>query len=100
MVTLAFPSQPEALISRFVRILNHVERVHLRNRLSGELKGDVAKIQCCSSAASWRALMKLCGEKLTSLVSTACGYSSQAALFNQVQEPLLLIELTRLEKEV
>ena len=26
----------------FVTVLNHVERVHLRNRLLGELKGDVA----------------------------------------------------------
>jgi len=33
---------------QLVKILNHVERVHLQNRLKGELKGDVAKIWCCS----------------------------------------------------
>jgi len=32
----------------FVRVLNYVEQVHLQNQLKGELKGDVAKIWCCS----------------------------------------------------
>jgi len=38
-------------IRKFATILDRVEQVHLQNRLLGELKGDVAKIWCCSR---WR----------------------------------------------
>jgi hypothetical protein len=44
-----FPSLRQKLYApTFVTVLNHMERVHLRNRLLGEFKGDVAKIWCCS----------------------------------------------------
>jgi len=36
-----FP-KAEALTPGFVKIVGHVERVHLQNLLKGELKGDVA----------------------------------------------------------
>jgi hypothetical protein len=44
----AFSPKAKALTPGFVKIVGHVERVHLQNRLLGELKGDVAKIWCCS----------------------------------------------------
>jgi len=47
-VPIAFSPKAEALTPGFVRIVGHVEQVHLQNRLKGELTGDVAKIWCCS----------------------------------------------------
>ena len=44
--SLSFPA--EALTPGFVKIVGHVEQVHLQNQLKGELTGDVAKIWCCS----------------------------------------------------
>jgi hypothetical protein len=50
-MTIAFFPKAEALTPGFVKIVGHVEQVHLQNRLKGELTGDVAKIWCCSQ---WR----------------------------------------------
>jgi len=51
-MTIAFFPKAEALTPGFViKIVGHVERVHLQNLLKGELTGDVAKIWCCSQ---WR----------------------------------------------
>ncbi len=47
-VPIAFFPKAEALTPGFVKIVGHVEQVHLQNRLKGELTGDVAKIWCCS----------------------------------------------------
>jgi hypothetical protein len=41
-VPIAFFPKAEALNPEFVKIVGHVERVHLQNRLKGELTGDVA----------------------------------------------------------
>jgi hypothetical protein len=41
-MTIAFFPKAEALTPGFVTILDRVERVHLQNRLKGELTGDVA----------------------------------------------------------
>jgi hypothetical protein len=41
-VPRVFSPKAEALTPGFVKILNHVERVHLQNLLKGELTGDVA----------------------------------------------------------
>jgi hypothetical protein len=48
---IAFFPKAEALTPGFVKIVGHVERVHLQNRLKGELTDNVAKIWCCSQ---WR----------------------------------------------
>ncbi|MEG4202711.1 hypothetical protein QUA20_02090 [Microcoleus sp. Pol7_A1] len=51
-VPIAFFPKAEALTPGFVvTILDRVERVHLQNRLKGELTDNVAKIWCCSQ---WR----------------------------------------------
>jgi hypothetical protein len=51
-MTVAFFPEAEALTPGFaVKIVDRVERVHLQNRLKGELTGDVAKIWCGSQ---WR----------------------------------------------
>lgn len=48
-VPVAFFPKTEALTPGFVvRIVGHVERVHLQNLLKGELTDNVAKIRCCS----------------------------------------------------
>jgi hypothetical protein len=51
-VPIAFFPKAEALTPGFVKIVGHVEQVHLQNRLKGELTGDVAKIWCCSSVVN------------------------------------------------
>jgi hypothetical protein len=48
---IAFFPKAEALTPGFVTILDRVERVHLQNRLKGELTDNVAKIWYCSQ---WR----------------------------------------------
>ncbi len=88
---------PEARSDRppiFVRILNYVEQVHLRNRLLGELKGNVAKIRSCSLGEELTGIDEVARGK-TNLACLYCGVgalASQAALFKQIQEALLLSE--------
>ena len=50
-MTIALLTLAEALTPGFVKIVGHVERVHLQNRLKGELTDNVAKIWRCSQ---WR----------------------------------------------
>ncbi len=77
-----------------------MERVHLRNLLLGEFKGDVAKIWSCSLGGELTGINELARRK-TNLACLYCGVGAlPRALFNQVQEPLLLTKLARLEKEV
>jgi hypothetical protein len=45
-----------------------VERVHLQNRLLGELKGDVAKIWCCSLSGFLTSIDEVVREKLKTLL--------------------------------
>ena len=69
-----------------------MEQVHLRNRLLEELKGDVAKIWCCSLGDELMGIDKVTRGK-TNLACLYCGVGAlayQAALFKQIQEPLLL----------
>jgi hypothetical protein len=78
----------------FVRVLNYVEQVHLRNRLKGELKGDVGKIRSCSLGDELTGIHEVARGK-TNLASLYCGVGTlgfQAALFKQIQKPLLLSE--------
>jgi hypothetical protein len=60
---VAFFPKAEALTPGFVRIVGHVEQVHLRNRLKGELTGDVAKIRSCSLGGSLTGIDGVAGRK-------------------------------------
>ena len=68
--------------------------MHLRNRLLGELKGNVAKIRYCSLGEELTGIDEVARGK-TNLACLYCGVgalASQAALFKQIQEALLLSE--------
>jgi hypothetical protein len=77
-----------------IKVLKHVERVHLQNLLLGELKGDVAKIWCCSFGEELTGIDEVARGKtnLACLYCSVGALASQAALFKQIQEALLLSE--------